>query len=179
MVGGPTRMPMVQKFVEGMLGKKVERGVDPMECVALGAAVGTRSAAIGGRQLQQGPEARPRTLQRNGGDAGVRDARTGHRGLPLAGERAMRIRVVDDRHLMPTMRERVRPSLGADGIPTNGVGWVEGADDRDAHHAGLQGPSEGRARPESNRSSATSFRKLMANAASMAGESRGSCGGSW
>ena len=39
MVGGPTRMPIVQRFVEGMLGKKVERGVDPMECVALGAAV--------------------------------------------------------------------------------------------------------------------------------------------
>ncbi|VVB98430.1 Chaperone protein DnaK [uncultured archaeon] len=39
MVGGPTRMPMVQKFVEGVVGKKVERGVDPMECVAMGAAV--------------------------------------------------------------------------------------------------------------------------------------------
>ncbi len=39
LVGGPTRMPSVQKFVEGMLGKKVERGVDPMECVALGAAI--------------------------------------------------------------------------------------------------------------------------------------------
>lgn len=39
MVGGPTRMPIVMRFVEGMLGKKVERGVDPMECVALGAAV--------------------------------------------------------------------------------------------------------------------------------------------
>lgn len=39
MVGGPTRMPIVQKFVEDTLGKKVERGVDPMECVAMGAAV--------------------------------------------------------------------------------------------------------------------------------------------
>ncbi len=39
LVGGPTRMPIVQKFVEGMLGKKAERGVDPMECVALGAAI--------------------------------------------------------------------------------------------------------------------------------------------
>ncbi|MEW6528515.1 MAG: molecular chaperone DnaK [Candidatus Micrarchaeota archaeon] len=39
MVGGPTRMPIVQKFVEGLVGKKVERGVDPMECVAMGAAV--------------------------------------------------------------------------------------------------------------------------------------------
>ena len=39
MVGGPTRMPMVQKFVEDYFGKKIERGVDPMECVALGAAI--------------------------------------------------------------------------------------------------------------------------------------------
>ena len=39
MVGGPTRMPIVQKFVEDYLGKKIERGVDPMECVALGAAI--------------------------------------------------------------------------------------------------------------------------------------------
>jgi len=39
MVGGPTRMPIVQKFVEELVGKKVERGVDPMECVAMGAAV--------------------------------------------------------------------------------------------------------------------------------------------
>jgi molecular chaperone DnaK len=39
MVGGPTRMPIVQKFVEDYVGKKVEHGIDPMECVALGAAV--------------------------------------------------------------------------------------------------------------------------------------------
>jgi len=39
MVGGPTRMPAVKKFVEDMIGTKVERGVDPMECVAQGAAI--------------------------------------------------------------------------------------------------------------------------------------------
>jgi molecular chaperone DnaK len=39
MVGGPTRMPIIQKFVEDYVGKKIERGVDPMECVALGAAI--------------------------------------------------------------------------------------------------------------------------------------------
>ena len=38
-VGGPTRMPIVQKLVEDIVGKKVEKGVDPMECVAMGAAV--------------------------------------------------------------------------------------------------------------------------------------------
>lgn len=39
MVGGPTRMPCVQKFVEDIVGQKVEHGVDPMECVAKGAAI--------------------------------------------------------------------------------------------------------------------------------------------
>jgi molecular chaperone DnaK len=39
MVGGPTRMPIVRKFVEDYMGKAAERGVDPMECVAMGAAV--------------------------------------------------------------------------------------------------------------------------------------------
>jgi molecular chaperone DnaK len=39
LVGGPTRMPCIQKFVEEKVGKKVERGVDPMECVAMGAAI--------------------------------------------------------------------------------------------------------------------------------------------
>lgn len=39
MVGGPTRMPVVQKFIEEYIGKKIEHGVDPMECVAKGAAI--------------------------------------------------------------------------------------------------------------------------------------------
>ncbi|MDP8265194.1 MAG: molecular chaperone DnaK [Candidatus Aceula lacicola] len=39
LVGGPTRMPIVQEFVEKQVGQKIERGIDPMECVALGAAV--------------------------------------------------------------------------------------------------------------------------------------------
>jgi len=39
LVGGPTRMPIVQSKVESWVGQKVERGVDPMECVAAGAAV--------------------------------------------------------------------------------------------------------------------------------------------
>jgi molecular chaperone DnaK len=39
LVGGPTRMPMVQKFVEEVMEKPPERGVDPMECVAMGAAI--------------------------------------------------------------------------------------------------------------------------------------------
>ncbi|HHT18263.1 MAG: molecular chaperone DnaK [Euryarchaeota archaeon] len=39
LVGGPTRMPIVQKFVENYIGKPVERGIDPMECVSVGAAI--------------------------------------------------------------------------------------------------------------------------------------------
>ena len=39
LVGGPTRMPCIQKYVENYIGRKVERGIDPMECVASGAAV--------------------------------------------------------------------------------------------------------------------------------------------
>ena len=39
LIGGMTRMPLVQKFVEQIMGKPVERGVDPMECVAVGAAI--------------------------------------------------------------------------------------------------------------------------------------------
>lgn len=39
LVGGPTRMPVVQKFVENFIGKPIERGIDPMECVAMGAAI--------------------------------------------------------------------------------------------------------------------------------------------
>ena len=39
LVGGPTRMPIVKEFVEKFIDKKVEGGVDPMECVASGAAI--------------------------------------------------------------------------------------------------------------------------------------------
>ena len=39
LVGGPTRMPCVQAFVEKFIGKPVERGIDPMECVSMGAAI--------------------------------------------------------------------------------------------------------------------------------------------
>ncbi|NHV06371.1 MAG: molecular chaperone DnaK [Thaumarchaeota archaeon] len=39
LIGGMTRMPLVQRYVEEVTGKKVERGVDPMEAVAIGAAI--------------------------------------------------------------------------------------------------------------------------------------------
>jgi len=39
LIGGPTRMPLVQKFISSLLGKEAESGVDPMEAVAAGAAI--------------------------------------------------------------------------------------------------------------------------------------------
>jgi len=39
LIGGPTRMPIVKERFERILGKKVEGGVDPMQSVALGAAI--------------------------------------------------------------------------------------------------------------------------------------------
>ena len=39
LIGGMTRMPLVRKFVEDLIGKPAERGVDPMEAVAIGAAI--------------------------------------------------------------------------------------------------------------------------------------------
>ncbi|MFW9928790.1 MAG: molecular chaperone DnaK [Candidatus Thorarchaeota archaeon] len=39
LVGGPTRMPIVRERFEKVMGKKPEGGVDPMQCVALGAAI--------------------------------------------------------------------------------------------------------------------------------------------
>jgi len=39
LIGGMTRMPLIRKFVEDVAGKPAERGVDPMEAVAIGAAI--------------------------------------------------------------------------------------------------------------------------------------------
>ena len=39
LMGGQTKMPLVQQFIEDIVGKKPARGIDPMECVAIGAAI--------------------------------------------------------------------------------------------------------------------------------------------
>jgi len=39
LVGGPTRMPVIHNLIKEMMGKEAERGIDPMECVAQGAAI--------------------------------------------------------------------------------------------------------------------------------------------
>ncbi len=48
-VGGPTRMPSVRKFFAEIFGREAEMGVDPMECVASGAAIqaGVLSGEVG------------------------------------------------------------------------------------------------------------------------------------
>lgn len=39
LVGGSTRMPMVQKLVQEIMGKEPTKGINPDECVAMGAAL--------------------------------------------------------------------------------------------------------------------------------------------
>ncbi len=39
LVGGPTRMPIVRQFLASVMNKEPERGIDPMEAVAMGAAI--------------------------------------------------------------------------------------------------------------------------------------------
>src|SRR3989344_770739 len=53
LVGGPTRMPVVAKFVESYIGKQVEHGIDPMEAVAKGAAIqaGVLSGDVSGKEI--------------------------------------------------------------------------------------------------------------------------------
>jgi molecular chaperone DnaK len=48
-VGGPTRMPAVRRFFDDIFGRQAELGVDPMECVASGAAIqaGVLSGEVG------------------------------------------------------------------------------------------------------------------------------------
>ncbi len=50
LIGGPTRMPIVKERFERILGKTAEGGVDPMQSVALGAAV---QAGILGGQVKE------------------------------------------------------------------------------------------------------------------------------
>ena len=39
LIGGQTRMPLVRRFIEEFMGKPAEAGIDPMECVAIGASI--------------------------------------------------------------------------------------------------------------------------------------------
>lgn len=46
LVGGPTRMPIVRQFISTIMSKEAEGGIDPMEAVAMGAAI--QAAIIAG-----------------------------------------------------------------------------------------------------------------------------------
>jgi molecular chaperone DnaK len=46
LVGGPTRMPIVRQFISTVMSKESEGGIDPMEAVAMGAAI--QAAIIAG-----------------------------------------------------------------------------------------------------------------------------------
>lgn len=46
LVGGPTRMPIVRQFISTIMSKETEGGIDPMEAVAMGAAI--QAAIIAG-----------------------------------------------------------------------------------------------------------------------------------
>lgn len=48
LVGGSTRMPMVQKLVNEIMGKEPTKGINPDECVAMGAAI--QGAILAGEQ---------------------------------------------------------------------------------------------------------------------------------
>ncbi|MDY2983791.1 MAG: molecular chaperone DnaK [Synergistes jonesii] len=48
LVGGSTRMPMVQKLVQEIMGKEPTKGINPDECVAMGAAL--QGAILSGEQ---------------------------------------------------------------------------------------------------------------------------------
>lgn len=48
LVGGSTRMPMVQKLVQEIMGKEPTKGINPDECVAMGAAL--QGAILAGEQ---------------------------------------------------------------------------------------------------------------------------------
>lgn len=52
LVGGPTRMPILQKFIDDIFGSKISRGIDPMECVAMGAAI--QGAILSGESETKG-----------------------------------------------------------------------------------------------------------------------------
>jgi molecular chaperone DnaK len=47
LVGGPTHMPIVRQFIKDTFGKEAESGVEPMECVAQGAAI--QAAVLSGK----------------------------------------------------------------------------------------------------------------------------------
>ncbi len=65
LIGGQTKMPLVRRVVEKYMGKDAEEGVDPMQCVAIGAAY--QGAVLAGKLNYKLLDVTPLTL-------GVEDA---------------------------------------------------------------------------------------------------------
>jgi len=60
LIGGQTKMPLIRKLVEDYVGKAAEEGVDPMECVAIGAAY--QGAVLSGKLNYKLLDVTPLTL---------------------------------------------------------------------------------------------------------------------
>jgi molecular chaperone DnaK len=58
-VGGPTRMPAVRSYFQELLGRTGGAGVDPMECVACGAAIQEVGKELYAQTSQAAPQPRP------------------------------------------------------------------------------------------------------------------------
>jgi molecular chaperone DnaK len=60
LIGGQTKMPLVRRVVEQYMGKVAEEGVDPMQCVAIGAAY--QGAVLSGKLNYRLLDVTPLTL---------------------------------------------------------------------------------------------------------------------
>jgi molecular chaperone DnaK len=60
LIGGQTKMPLVRRVVEEYMGKQAEEGVDPMQCVAIGAAY--QGAVLSGKLSYRLLDVTPLTL---------------------------------------------------------------------------------------------------------------------
>jgi molecular chaperone DnaK len=60
LIGGQTKMPLVRRVVEEYMGKVAEEGVDPMQCVAIGAAY--QGAVLAGKLNYKLLDVTPLTL---------------------------------------------------------------------------------------------------------------------
>ena len=60
LVGETTRMPIIQDYVERYTGKQVEKGIDPIECMSIGASV--QGAMLSGEIIAKDKDVTPSSL---------------------------------------------------------------------------------------------------------------------
>ncbi|MDG6915180.1 MAG: Hsp70 family protein [Nitrososphaerota archaeon] len=92
LIGGQTKMPLVRRTVEQYMGKAAEEGVDPMQCVAIGAAY--QGAVLAGKLNYKLLDVTPLTL-------GVEDAagtvqRVIYRNTPIPVSRTQSFTTAED-----------------------------------------------------------------------------------